>query len=173
MKKKYNLALVPVSQTNSVIALAKKFTNIADKYILGENSLPHVTLYHFHAEEKEIDRIWKEVCNVWKEKQLYLRFDHYSCGIFNNIFWISLLPDNMDNLHQLHALVANILGLPIKETFDPHMTLINTKNTNYDKEAALIFNSYEPIKDMFALVLGKSDDVGQLVNIINQFKTAS
>ena len=62
--------------------------------------------------------------------------------------------------------MANILQLPIKKTFDPHMTLISTKNKEYEKSAASVSDSYQPIADKFILSLGVSDDIGQLTNII-------
>ena len=37
-----------------MVTLAKKFSAIADGYVLGETSLPHVPLYQFKAEEKMI-----------------------------------------------------------------------------------------------------------------------
>jgi len=46
MKKKYNLALIPISKSDEVMALAKKFSTIADRYLPGDSSFPHITLYH-------------------------------------------------------------------------------------------------------------------------------
>lgn len=172
MKKKYNLALIPVSKDGEVVALSKKFSTIADKYLLGDSSLPHVTLYQFQAEEKEIDHIWKQACNAWEEALLSLTFSKFSCITFdNNIFWISLLPDNCDILHKMHGLIANILQFPAKEAFDPHMTLISTKNKKYEEEAALVSDSYKPIADKFTLSLGTSDDIGQLTHVIYRSDT--
>lgn len=167
MKKKYNLALIPVSKSNEVVTLAKKFSNLASEYLLGERSLPHVTLYHFQAEENEIGHIWERAYDNWEGQPSFLTFSKFSCITFdNNIFWISLLPDNSDALHKAHGYIANILQLPIKKTFDPHMTLINTKNKEYEKAAALVSDSYKPISDKFILSLGMSDNSGQLTEII-------
>lgn len=167
MRKKYNLALTPISQGDKVIALAKKFSTIADKYLLGNNSFPHVTLYHFDAEEGEIANIWKTACDRLKALPLFLTFNKFSCITFDNaIFWVSLLPDNGNIIHGMHASIADILQLPVKQTFDPHMTLINTRNNQYVKEAAVVAASYQPIADGFTLSLGVSDDVGQLISII-------
>lgn len=167
MTKKYNLALIPISKSDEAIMLARRFSSIADRYLLGDRSLPHVTLYQFQAEEREINPIWEKVCGLWEEKPIDLTFNKFSCITFDeNIFWVSLLPDNCDVLHKMHALIASILQLPIKKTFDPHMTLISTKNKEYEKAAALVFDSYKPIADNFILSLGVSDDIGQLTNII-------
>ncbi|OGT38696.1 MAG: hypothetical protein A3F11_03645 [Gammaproteobacteria bacterium RIFCSPHIGHO2_12_FULL_37_14] len=167
MKRKYNLALIPASKGDEAIALAKKFSNVADEYLLGDRSFPHVTLYQFQTEEKEIEHIWERVCDIWEEQPLFLTFSKFSCITFdNNIFWVSLLPDNCDTLHKMHGSIANTLRLPIKTTFDPHMTLISTKNKEYEEAAALVSDSYKPITDRFTLSLGVSDDIGQLTNII-------
>src|SRR3990167_11050710 len=167
MTKKYNLALIPVTKNNEVITLAKKLSPITDKYLLGEKSLPHVTLYQFQAEEEEIGSIWKQVIEVWKEKPIDLAFNKFSCITFDNtIFWVSLLPDKCDVLHKMHAVIANILKLPIKKMFDPHMTLINSKDKEYEKEVAKLSDLYKPITDTLILSLGMSDDIGQFINLI-------
>jgi 2'-5' RNA ligase len=167
---KYNLALIPASKSDEAISLAKKFSDIADEYLLGDKSFPHVTLYQFQAEEKEIEHIWEQVCGIWEEQLLFLTFNKFSCMTFDdNIFWISLLPDNRDVLLEMHGYIANILGLPIKKTFDPHMTLISTKNKEYEKEAVLVSDSYKPITDKFMLALGVLDNIGQVTNIIYRF----
>ena len=167
MTKKYNLALTPLSKSNEAITIARKLSNIADEYLLGENSLPHVTLYQFQAQEKEIKQIWWEVCDSLEEKQIDLMFNNFSCITFDNkVFWVSLLPNNRDFLHKLHGLIANVLRLPIKKTFDPHMTLISTTEKEYEKKVALVSDFYKPITDTFILSLGISDDIGQLKQIL-------
>src|SRR3990167_2068144 len=161
MKKKYNLVLIPVTKNNEVITLTQKLSPIADKYLLCEKSLPHVTLYQFQAEEEEIGSIWNQVMGAWKEKLIDLVFNKFSCITFDNtIFWVSLLPDKRDVLHKMHATIANVLKFPIKKTFDPHMTLINSKDKEYEQEVAKLSDSYTPITDTFILSLGVSDDIG-------------
>lgn len=170
MKKKYNLALIPTSKGNEVITLAKKLSAIADMYILSEKSLPHVTLYQFQIEEKEVDEIWKNICRVWQEKQIDLMFDQFSCMTFDNcIFWASLLPNHCEVLHKMHIDIAHVLRLPVNKSFDPHMTLISSRTNEYEKEVALISDSYKPISDTFILSLGVSDDIGQLTEIIYRY----
>lgn len=167
MAKKYNLALIPISKGNEAITLANKLSHIADKYLLGERSFPHVTLHQFQADEKDIDIIWKKVCEEWQQKSINLEFNKFSCVTFDsNIFWVSLLPVDCDVLHRMHGFIANFLSLPVKKTFDPHMTLINTKDREYEKEVAKLSSFYEPIKDNFVLCLGISDDIGQLTEVI-------
>lgn len=170
MEKKYNLALTPISKSAEVIELANKFSAIADKYLLHEKSLPHVTLYPFQMEDQEIEQFWMDVCKVWKAKTIDLEFKQFSCISFDNhTFWVSLLPNHCDTLHEMHATIAHILRLPVKKSFDPHMTLINSKNINYKQEVALIADSYAPIVDKFILSLGESDTIGQLTEIVYHY----
>lgn len=49
------------------------------------------------------------------------------------------------------------------------MTLISSKNNEYEKEVALVADSYKPIIDTFILSLGLSDDIGQLTEIIYSY----
>jgi 2'-5' RNA ligase len=168
MQKKYNLALIPTKNSAAVIALAQKFSAIADKYLLGEKSLPHVTLYQFTAEEKEMDLLWKKICNIWHKKPIKLTFNEFSYLTFDNkIHWLSLLPNKNNILHEMHNTIASILQLPSKKTFDPHMTLINTLNQYYKEKVAPLIRLYVPIADSFALALGTSDDIGQLLKLIH------
>ena len=169
MKKKYNLALTPVLKSKKFIEVAQKFSDVSDKYLLEENSFPHVTLYQFEAEEKEIDGIWQEVIDVWKQKPIDLELGEFSYITFDNdIYWISLLPRNSEVLHTMHALIAEILRLPTKKSYDPHLTLVNTKNNHYQSEIERIAKAFTPIADTFKLSLGRSDEIGQVIEIIFQ-----
>lgn len=49
--KLFNIALIPTSKNAEIISCAKHFSSIAGQYLLGDASLPHVTLYQFKAEE--------------------------------------------------------------------------------------------------------------------------
>jgi 2'-5' RNA ligase len=168
---KYNLALTPISHGDEVVKCANQFSSMANTYLLGENSLPHVTLYQFEASERLIEDIWKRVNESWKKDLIELKFEEFSCISFDNeIFWTSLLPNNRENLFKMHALIAELLGKPIKSNFDPHMTLFNTKNSDYKNDVELIKSTYKPISDTFVLSLGHSDDVGQLSKIICQYE---
>lgn len=167
MKNKYNLALTPCKKADDIILLANQFKSIADGYLLGNNSLPHVTLYHFFAGERDISTIWKRTISLWHDKYFTLTFEKFSCITFkNDVFWISLLPNKIEFLHHMHHDIADILQLPVKKNFDPHMTLLNTKNRECEHEAHLISQHYNVIEDTFILSLGKSDDIGQFTELI-------
>lgn len=168
---KYNLILTPISKGNEIIKCANHFLRIADKYLLSEGSLPHVTLYQFEAKEDAIEDIWKRVKDAWKEEPIELEFKEFSCISFDGeIFWVSLLPNNNDKLHKMHDNIAQVLDMPIKKNFDPHMTLFNSRNKDYEKHVDIIKSSYKLISDTFVLSLGNSDDVGQLTKIIFKYE---
>jgi hypothetical protein len=66
MIKKYNLALIPTSKKDEITIFAKKLSYLADNYLIGEGSLPHVTLCQFNAEESDIRSIWEKVNQGWQ-----------------------------------------------------------------------------------------------------------
>ncbi len=173
MKGKYNLALIPQTKADEVVSFARKFSTIADKYLLGENSNPHVTLYQFEVEEEDEEAIWARVSETWKEKPLTLTFNKMSCNTFDNvIYWVSLLPDQIAILHKMHGNVAGMIELPVKKSFDPHMTLINSKNKDYENEVQRLCSSCYTMTDTFVLCFGRSDDVGQLTEILYRHEPA-
>jgi len=167
MENKFNIALLPRSEKKVVIEYSQFLSSIADQYILGERSLPHVTLYQFQANESDIESIWNDVCNNLSQKSIELLFEKFSCITFDKtIFWASLLPDNCDRLMQMHSIVADILNQPVKPNYDPHMTLISTKDSSYENLVDQLSKRYTPIKDLFVLSIGRSDDIGQFTEMI-------
>lgn len=168
MIKKYNIAFIPVSCGAIIIKLAKHFSPIADQYLLGDCSLPHVTLYQFTMDDSEIDNIWERLVSSFNETHIKLTFDEFSCITFDHeIYWTSLMPNNRDVLIKMHHLVANILKMPINITYDPHMTLLNTKNKEYESEVKKLKDQYIPVIDIFTLALGERDAAGQLIKILH------
>lgn len=165
---------MPILKSKEFVDTAQKFANISDKYLLGKNSYPHVTLYQFEAEENELNTIWKTVVDFWNQKSIDLELAEFSYITFdNNTYWISLLPKNSDILYTMHALIANILKLPVKKNYDPHLTLVNTKNNHHQSEIKKITDTFTPIIDTFKLSLGKSDEIGQFIEILYQIESAN
>lgn len=173
MIKKYNIALLPQTINNEVVTLAQKFFFLAHNYLLGAKSLPHVTLYQFEYDDSQIDRLWETVCDCWKDKEtVTLMFDKFSCISFDKkTFWVSLLPNHNSLLHEWHASLADTIKRPRKSSFDPHMTLINSLDPEYESKIQTIIKEYEPIKDKFHLALGLADDVGQFLRVIKQYES--
>lgn len=170
MKNKYNLALIPLCINDDVIALANKLSHMADNYLLGFKSLPHITLYQLHASEDDINSIWDKICHCWRYDPIDLTFDEFSCVTFDDeVYWVSLLPDRREILSQMHESIANAISHPVKASFDPHMTLINTREKDYELDVAELSEYYVRLKDKFVLSLGVSDDVGQYLKVIYSF----
>ena len=168
MKNKYNLALTPVSKTADFIKCSQQFSAIADKYLLGKNSLPHITLHKFSVDEVLVEDVWQTVCDVWKEKPINLEFVTLNCTTFDKIiYWVSLMPNHRDVLFKLNGMLADVIKQPMKRAFDPHLTLVNTKNKAYEQDVNKFSNQFSSITDTFVLSLGKSDEVGQLAEVIH------
>ncbi len=171
---KYNIALLPQAKNQETIQLANQFASIADTYILGPMSLPHLTLSHFFAEEHELQRIWDETCHAISIQPMQLSFPKFSYKTFNNnIYWISLLPNQFAELKTLHLRIAEIVKHPVShayDAYDPHMTLINTKNNSAEELIRQVEKNYQAITDEFVLSLGKTDEVGQFIEIIKLSK---
>lgn len=171
MKSRYNIALIPTSESNQVVKFTKNFVSIADKYLLGEKSLPHVTICQFLADESDLANMWDEVCKSLENRSVELSFEKFSCITAGNSFWVSLLPDNGETLNKMYSKVSKLVKNPIKKTFDyydPHMTLINTLDEKFEDIVKKLSASYIPIKDTFVVALGKSDDIGQLTEVISR-----
>lgn len=170
MKNKYNIALIPLNKTDEITKFAERFNHISDMYSLGKNSLPHVTLLQFYAEDDEIKNIWNKISNSL-ENMIDLTLDSFSCISFDNlIFWASLIPNNRKKLLEMHKLVTEILDQSFNSKFDPHMTLINTKVRGYEKLVEFEAKSYKPISDSFLLSVGHSDSIGQYLKTIYKSK---
>jgi 2'-5' RNA ligase len=164
--RKYNIALLPVTKSKVIIRCAQFLSKISYQYQLGEKSLPHVTLYQFKAKEDELDGIWANTCKALQTHSIHLTFKDVSAVTFDNkIFWISLLPNQRDFLHEMHQTVANTVNLAINKSYDPHMTLINTKNNSYAIMTDKFVESYSPIEDDFILSIGGCDAIGQFTTL--------
>ncbi|MBA3661546.1 MAG: hypothetical protein H0W64_07450 [Gammaproteobacteria bacterium] len=166
MKNRYNLALIPLSKSFAVTSLAQQMSSLAHEYLPGERSLPHVTLYHFEAEENNIATIWKQIIDQCDSTSIVLKFNKISYKCDDTICWIALLPEQGEALRKMHDLIANVLSMPIKKYYDPHMTLLNTTDKDYVNKSNALITPYLPILDTFILSLGSSDEIGQFMEVI-------
>lgn len=175
--RKYNIALTPVAKSQTIIDRAKKLSSIAGQYILGENSLPHVTLCQFESDENGVESLWNQVCAALEQKSIELTFSRFSYFTGDQLSWISLLPVQAETLQQLHETVANIIKNPVNrsfENYDPHMTLINTNNVNYQTEAQKELTETDShLSDTFVLSLGTCDELGQFTRLIHSCEVKS
>lgn len=168
--KKYNIALVPVQKSGNFIALSQKLSFLETGYQLGEDSLPHLTLCQFYADESEIDSIWENIMDSLNEHYIDLEFESFSLLTFDNVtFYISLLPKNISELLIMQSKVSLFVGsVHSKAIYDPHLTLISTLDCLYERKAETIINEYVAISDRFILSLGACDKIGQFTNIIKK-----
>lgn len=169
MLRKYNIALLPTSKNQEIVNCSSFFSSISDQYQLGENSLPHVTLCQFQANESTVRDLWDRVCDALTGHIISLELKDFSCISFDHkIFWISLMPDQRTLLNDMHSVVAEIVNSPAKKSYDPHLTLINTKDNEYEKMADKLIKKYSPISDDFVLSIGECDEIGQFTKLLYQ-----
>jgi 2'-5' RNA ligase len=167
MKNRYNLALVPLNKHDDLRAFAKNFYAIALNYRMGETSIPHITLCQFIADENDLGAIWADASRIQESKVLRIRLNEVRCLASPGFNAVSLMPDNEEALTTLHYAIANLVEERRSKCFaeyDPHLTVINTEKPEFENYVSGI--AYETIEDDFNLVLGLSDDLGQLKSII-------
>jgi hypothetical protein len=164
--KKYNVALIPRSNTYRFIALVAEKKNYSVDYYIEERSIPHITICQFSSDKNCIKRTWTNICENLDKVSVKIAFWRYSNITFDNkIYWLSLIPEPSIELHKMFNLVSKYIT-PIRlDAYDPHLTLLNYKKNT------LSFNKEELvqevlIKDHFDLILGECDNIGQLKKII-------
>lgn len=169
MNNRYNIALIPLNKSTQLTAIAESLSFIADKYLLGKESLPHITLCQFTAASSDLPLIWNTVLDNLGQKSISLTLKEFSCITVANESWVSLLPNNRDDLNEMHTKISSFIKNPIKKIYDyydPHLTLINTTKIAYQKSVALLFSQFQPISDTFLLSIGISDQIGQFKKIL-------
>lgn len=167
--KRFNIAYVPKYNSKEFISISESFKPKSHNYNLGEDSLPHITICQFIADENEIGQIWSEVCSNISEYSVSLIFNSFSNISFDEkLFWLSIIPKPNQQLIDTFNIVSKIVKPIRNDTFDPHLTLFNyfpeKLNINFPINAKL------SIEEEFELILGESDNVGQLKNIIFHFQ---
>lgn len=167
--KKYNIAFVPKTKSNQINELASNYSNIKHNYCIEENSLPHVTVCQFYLDSEDLSDVWKSVCSKLDLTSIKLTFNSISHITFgSNTYWVSLMPNERELLFSIYGTVSSLVSSIRKDEYDPHMTLFNykkeCKDENIDQELRSIV-----IEDNFDLVVGESDQNGQLVSIVATF----
>lgn len=174
MLNSYNIALLPEKLADEVVGLAKSFDSISDRYQLGEQSLPHVTICQFEAAPNQIDGIINRLSSSDIDRSIELSFKSFSCVSFDGVVhWASIMPDKVDELTKMHIAVSSLLGKPAKKGYDPHMTLMNTLDDTYESIVGDIKKTYTPFTDHFILTLGAADVVGQYLKVLHRFEPQS
>lgn len=164
MKGRYNIAFLPVKNQTLFIELAKAQALLVhpDTYCLSASSFPHVSLCHFIAEEKDIHEIWRQVYALRLPKLRFL-FRTLRCTTHNGRFWISLMPNHLNELKSIHLKIADIIKHPLNRAYEhyyPHLSLLNSK------EEAVDTTLCPPIEEDFQVSLGRMDTAGQITQIL-------
>lgn len=162
--KKYNIAFVPKLKSEDFITLTKDSKHI-ENYCVGPESIPHITICQFYYNPDQIESLWDEICSEPLETTISLSFKEFSIISFdNNLYWISLLPYHVDKLTDIFNIISKKVECIRKDTYDPHLTLFNSHLENahlYDTTKEIF------IEDNFELVLGETDEIGQLKYIMS------
>lgn len=166
MMKRYNIALLPLTQQRTIIELSHQLAPIAAQYQLGDSSLPHLTLYQFEYSDTELATLWDSILIKNRNMVFPIYLDKLSCLTIGNHNWVSLLPHARDELDSLHVMIANILNLPVKSSFDPHVTLINSIVNDFEDRAHQLLPHTITIQDDFKLALGECDPIGQFTRLL-------
>jgi 2'-5' RNA ligase len=136
--QRFNLALVPddLAVSQNLIDFARKhFSHTADKYLLGKNALPHITLCQFHAPSETTATA---VFTTWNKpvrlnvalNQLYTRS---GSDIHAGKVWIELIAVASE-LKQLQRscfehLENNKMSVITKpDNYSPHLTFARLAN---------------------------------------------
>ncbi len=165
---RFNIAYVPKQHSEKFVNLANIYKTKIHNYCLGKNSLPHVTISQFIADESQISEIWRTVCSSINDHNISLVFNKFSNISFDRtIFWLSLLPESNEKLIETFDVVLNIVKPTRNDKYDPHLTLFNYLSDKLDVSSSI--ESRINIEEEFELVLGESDEVGQLKDIIFYF----
>ncbi|WP_058534666.1 hypothetical protein [Legionella saoudiensis] len=166
---RYCVALLPVRNTEAFISLSQQIPLEKD-YQLGLNSLPHVTISQFLLTENKLAKLWETVIEM-DVLSLNLTFKAFSCITFDKInFWISLLPTKTEELNKLHTKLNPIVNVQSFRPYDPHLTLLSTKDPNYIGKAHSILKKDILLSDDFVIAIGNCDKLGQFTNTIYKFE---
>ncbi|CAM2905899.1 hypothetical protein [Legionella worsleiensis] len=167
--ERYNIAFVPKFKSNEFIALATEIIDKPFSYILGNKSIPHVTICQFYSEEHKLGDLSKKICFESSDFNLHLSFREISHTSFKKpVYWVSLLPENTLKLHEVFNYISKLVNPLRTDDYDPHLTLFNYAYINQKNEINLEkkINDKVSIQDEFELIIGTSDCFGQLTRII-------
>ena len=171
--KRYNIALLSTGHPEAYTAAARAcFSDYAVGYLLGPSSLPHVTVCQFMAEPETLP-ILIERLGIYKEKNppLELTGLRFSDKRGDPTLWgVSLSVARTSGLMTLQRFVVSLLddyGLKplngIEDLYTPHLTLARVKHLSLNGFSKDLFK-----QDRFELVLGESDQQGQLIQVLTR-----
>ena len=192
-----NIAILPDEKTkNSVIKMSKLLSSkISTHFVLGENRLPHITIYQAAFPTKNIEKLKSVVSNIASQvKNFQVGMDEISISHETFLFWNCIKSNDLINLHNFVVEKCNPLregniieGLPIQSAedkydvenygslligprFSPHITIARIKN-ELDQDSA-IKTASQLSKDGFNvsnIIVGELAEHGTVTKIISTF----
>lgn len=174
--ERYSFVLIPTKENDrkTYINFAHTFfKSYADAYLLGNGSIPHITLCQFIATPIEIRQLKncadKPIINEYIASFRGISFIQ-GAGDFEGINWIelSVIPDKklleiqkqcLDFLESRDIVPVNALGVHYR----PHLTLANTRST---KIFDFTFSAHLLKQAPFSLCLIKNDENWQCIELI-------
>ncbi|QDQ40156.1 hypothetical protein E3226_006935 [Legionella geestiana] len=163
---RYNVALIPKNMGGKITSMINCRRECLAGYCLGINSLPHITVSQFYSEPTDIESVWQKICEKVENKTLYFTFNKWSNISFDGkINWLSIIPNETLEVHALFEKIKPIASPIRQDKYDPHLTLFNYIKDALKIESVIDSNDLG-FGDEFELVLGESDEIGQLVSVI-------
>lgn len=171
--KKYIIAYVPCFDHAVFTSLIEGQKKYSKSYCVGADSVPHVTITQFLINPEDLEEVWGSVCSKIENPFIELEFKKYSQVTFDgNLHWLSLIPEQTAELFEGHFIASKFIEPLRKDAYEPHLTLFNFLIKNFQIDIESLEQGVE-IKGGFHLVLGESDPVGQLTNVIATYDNQS
>lgn len=172
MQQRYNLALLSTGHPERYITAAQHhFQSVADGYLLGNESLPHITLAQFRAFQDILPPLIEALESAPKTIPVELIGLGFSNKASTPLWGASLTVARQESLLTLHQNVVDALTqnglIPLNSTGDlyrPHLTLARINQLRVEGFAKDIFEG-----DTFHLALGLSDELGQFTRVLHRF----
>lgn len=168
---RYNIALLALKPEPYISVAQSHFSDQARCYLLGPESAPHITICQFYGESAVLPSLIRALATLEKSPPVRFTGLGFSKDKTPNMWGASLTIARTPELMKLHLGVVDVLnqqGLsPLNSSGDlyrPHLTLARI-------EGLTVSNfSGDSLEDSpFSLVLGESDDWGQLRHICHRF----
>lgn len=171
-KIRYNAALLAL-EPQRYVKEAQRFSKNAQGYLLGEHSLPHVTIAQFYAGPQTYAAIVDDLEKINTIPQLHFNGFHFGKDEHEaDVWWMSLSIAREPALVHFHQSVCAILKQhriePVSrsaELYRPHLTLARIHTVSLESLSATIL---EPAS--FSFVVGESDEFGQFKKVLHLFE---
>ncbi len=179
MPQKYNIVLIPSLETHQkFIQFAKEcFGKIYNGYLLGENSIPHISLCQFEGTKEQLQQIIEGLKGLryssYYSPTLYSLNTVQLGGSFTGKYAADLGVDRTPEIMQLHYRTTEVvkkIGLePLNakdDRYRPHLTL-----AFFDPQAALTILNPEKLfgnNVPFTVAVGIADENWQFTEVLSK-----